>query len=294
MSKDQELPEEEDTVRGDEPAVEEEVTEPENEDSAPKGDESEDNKSEDDEPENDESGDDESEDDESDESEDDESEDGESADDEPEDKESEDDESEDDESEDDESEDDESEDDESAEDEESALPIPSIVEALLIGSSEPQTAKTLARGVRKGTKVAVVKEAIAELNKFYLESERSFEIVQVGDYYQIMTLPDFAHHLNPSADKGAEAKKLSPAALDTLAIVAYRQPLMRVEIERIRGVGCGPVLRSLMELGLTRVVGKNTEILGHPSLYGTTERFLEVFGLGSLDELPNVEQLRAP
>lgn len=183
---------------------------------------------------------------------------------------------------------------EAAAEEESGLTISSIVEALLIGSSEPQTAKSLAKAVKRRVNATAVKEAIESLNAFYLQSERAFEIVQIGEYYQIMTLPEFALHLNPDADKGADSRKLSPASLDTLAIVAYRQPILRVEVERIRGVGCGQVLRSLMELGLTRVVGKNTEVLGHPALYGTTERFLEVFGLSSLDDLPNVDQLRAP
>ena len=87
--------------------------------------------------------------------------------------------------------------------------------------------------------------------------------------------------------------RLSAAARETLAIVAYRQPIMRAEVEAIRGVQCGEVLRQLMEKGLVRIAGRH-DSLGRPVLYGTTKKFLLVFGLKSLKELPQAEQLRAP
>ena len=87
--------------------------------------------------------------------------------------------------------------------------------------------------------------------------------------------------------------KLSPAALETLAIVAYKQPVIRVDIEAIRGVAVGEVIRSLMYKGLIKIVGR-AEILGRPMLYGTTKKFLEVFGLNSLKDLPKAEELKKP
>jgi segregation and condensation protein B len=86
---------------------------------------------------------------------------------------------------------------------------------------------------------------------------------------------------------------LSPAARETLAIVAYRQPIMRADIELIRGVQCGELLRLLMEKGLVRIAGRH-DSLGRPVLYGTTKKFLQVFGLKGLQDLPEVEQLRPP
>ena len=87
--------------------------------------------------------------------------------------------------------------------------------------------------------------------------------------------------------------RLSQAALETLAIIAYRQPVLRADVEAIRGVACGEVIRGLMEKNLVRIVGRADEI-GRPLLYGTTRHFMEVFGLGSLDDLPKVEELRQP
>ena len=87
--------------------------------------------------------------------------------------------------------------------------------------------------------------------------------------------------------------KLSPAAMETLAIIAYKQPVIRVDIEAIRGVAVGEVIRSLMYKGLVKIVGR-AEILGRPMLYGTTRKFLEVFGLNSLKDLPKAEELKKP
>ncbi|MFA5293291.1 MAG: SMC-Scp complex subunit ScpB, partial [Phycisphaerae bacterium] len=86
---------------------------------------------------------------------------------------------------------------------------------------------------------------------------------------------------------------LSPAALETLAIIAYKQPIIRADIESIRGVACGEMVRSLMYKGLVKIVGK-AEILGRPLLYGTTKKFLEVFGLNDLKDLPKAEELKQP
>ncbi len=87
--------------------------------------------------------------------------------------------------------------------------------------------------------------------------------------------------------------KLSPAAMETLAIIAYKQPVMRADIEAIRGVAAGDIIRSLCYKGLVKIVGR-AEVLGRPMLYGTTKKFLELFGLNSLKDLPKIEELKKP
>lgn len=173
------------------------------------------------------------------------------------------------------------------------FPLENVVEALLVAATEPRTAKELAKAAGRKVKPHEVDAAIENLNSIYAESGRAFEITKTSDRYQMVTLPEYAVFLRPVVKKETdEARKLSAAALDTLAVIAYRQPAMRVDIEAVRGVGCGPMLRQLIEEGLVEVVGRNTEVVGSPMLYGTTEHFLEVFGLPSLEDLPGVDELR--
>ena len=106
----------------------------------------------------------------------------------------------------------------------------------------------------------------------------------------MLTRPEY-HDVVSRLFKNKSDSKLSQAAMETLAIVAYRQPILRADIEAIRGVASGEMLRSLMEKNLVKIVGR-AEVLGRPMLYGTTRRFLEVFGLNGLEDLPNVEALR--
>jgi segregation and condensation protein B len=101
---------------------------------------------------------------------------------------------------------------------------------------------------------------------------------------------EFSGWLRPHTSSEGEIR-LSPPALETLAVVAYRQPVLRAEVEAIRGVACGEILRQLMERDLLRIVGRSEE-LGRPLRYGTTKRFLEVYGLSSLDQLPWSDELR--
>ena len=108
----------------------------------------------------------------------------------------------------------------------------------------------------------------------------------------MMTLPAF----NPWISKLIKVRsdnKLTPAGLETLAIVAYKQPIIRADVEAIRGVASGEVLRNLMYKGLVKIVGR-AEILGRPMLYGTTKKFLDAFGLNTLKDLPKIEELKAP
>jgi segregation and condensation protein B len=172
------------------------------------------------------------------------------------------------------------------------VPLENIVEALLISASEPRSVKQLAKSAGKRVKKNDIEEAIEKLSAYYSESGRAFEIVKINDAYQIMTCPEYSAFVATVVKKNTETKKLTPAMLDTLAIVAYRQPIMRVDVETIRGVGCGQVLRALIEAEMVKIVGKKTDIPGQPMLYGTTDKFLESFGVGSVEELPSIQQLR--
>lgn len=135
-----------------------------------------------------------------------------------------------------------------------------------------------------------VRTAVEELNSTYESTERSFRIERVAGGLQMLTLPRFAEDI--SRLKGVRNQsRLSQAALETLAIIAYRQPILRADLESIRGVACGEVLRGLMERRLVRISGRAEE-LGRPMLYGTTKEFLEVFGLATLDDLPQAKELR--
>ena len=135
-----------------------------------------------------------------------------------------------------------------------------------------------------------VRDAIDQLNSTYESTERSFRIERVAGGLQMMTLPHFAEDI--ARLKGVRNQsRLSQAALETLAIIAYRQPILRADLESIRGVACGEVLRGLMERRLVRIAGRAEE-LGRPMLYGTTKEFLEVFGLATLEDLPQARELR--
>ncbi len=163
-----------------------------------------------------------------------------------------------------------------------------IVEATLFASQTPLTTSEIARADDELT-TSVVSEAIQTLREAYEAEERAFQIYELGDGYQILTRPEFASYLE-RFDSVPRSPYLSGAALETLAIVAYRQPIGRIEIEEVRGVGASSVLRTLTDWELVEVVGRG-EGLGRPLLYGTTRRFLEHFGLRDLDELPSPEEL---
>ena len=163
-----------------------------------------------------------------------------------------------------------------------------IVEALLFASDAPLTAGDIARADESLDEDAV-EAAIQQLRAGYEESGRAFQIYEVAGGYQILTLPDYSPYLERFATI-PQSPKLSQAALEALAVIAYRQPIDRVEIEEIRGVASSGVLRTLQDRGLIDVVGRG-EGLGRPMLYGTTTKFMEHFGFRSLDDLPRSEEL---
>lgn len=163
-----------------------------------------------------------------------------------------------------------------------------IVESVLFASDAPLKAEEIARA-DESLDEDRVEGAIQELRTLYDESERSFQILELGEGYQILTRPEFAPYLE-RFDTVPRPSRLSGPALETLAIIAYRQPIGRVEVEYIRGVGSAGVIRTLQDRGLIEVIGRG-EGLGRPLLYGTTRRFLTHFGFASLDELPRPEEL---
>ncbi len=166
-----------------------------------------------------------------------------------------------------------------------------VIEAVLFATDKPLTARKLANvlGIGDGNDV---RRHIATLNERYEATGASFRIETVAKGYQMLTLPVFDRWIGKLV-KARKESRLSPAALETLAVVAYKQPVMRADIETIRGVAGGEVLARLREMKLVTIVGRAEEV-GRPLLYGTTNRFLEVFGLSSLKELPQVDELKPP
>ena len=169
-----------------------------------------------------------------------------------------------------------------------ALPqVAGQIEAALMVTDRPLSAPKLSE-LLEGASAKEIKAAVGQLNELYERTGRSFRIEQVAGGWQILTLPDY-DRIAAALRKTRTVTRLGPAAMETLAIVAYKQPVLRADVEAVRGVACGEVLRGLMERKLVRIVGRAEE-LGRPMLYGTTSRFLELFGLADLKDLPPVDQ----
>jgi segregation and condensation protein B len=162
------------------------------------------------------------------------------------------------------------------------------VEAVLFLAREPLGSRKLAllAGLADGTKARTL---VRTLNRRYDAEGSAFRVEEVGGGFQLLTRAEFVPWLRRLCSAPAEVR-LSAPAMETLAVVAYRQPVLRAEIEAIRGVQCGEVLRQLIQRDLVRIVGRSEE-LGRPLLYGTTRQFLQVFGLRHLEDLPRTEFL---
>jgi len=160
------------------------------------------------------------------------------------------------------------------------------LEAILFLAREPLGTRKLAQlaDLADGTEARTL---IRKLNGLLDEEDCAFRLVEVAGGFQLMSRPQFAPYLRRIHGPSVEVR-LSAPAMETLSVVAYRQPVLRATIESIRGVQCGELLRQLMERDLVRIAGRS-EDLGRPFLYGTTKRFLQVFGLRHIDELPPVE-----
>jgi len=163
-----------------------------------------------------------------------------------------------------------------------------IVEAVLFASDAPLRPDEIARADDTLDEDAV-EAALARLRAFYLESERAFQLVEVAEGYQLLTEPRFSPYLD-RLETVPRPSRLSGPALEALAIIAYRQPIGRMEVEYIRGVGSSGVIRTLQDRGLIDVVGRG-EGLGRPLLYGTTNYFLQHFGFRSMEDLPRPDEL---
>ncbi|MEJ2702819.1 MAG: SMC-Scp complex subunit ScpB [Sedimentisphaerales bacterium] len=172
----------------------------------------------------------------------------------------------------------------------SDLTVESVVEAVLFASDEPLPESRLANIVE--TRAKQIRQHISSLNDKYEASNNAFRIEQIAGGYQMLTLSSYNHWLKKLLRVRSD-NKLSPAALETLAIIAYKQPIIRADVEAIRGVSVGEVIRSLCYKGLVKIVGR-AEVLGRPMLYGTTKKFLEVFGLNTLKDLPKIDELKKP
>jgi segregation and condensation protein B len=178
-----------------------------------------------------------------------------------------------------------------------------VIEALLFSAQKPLSTRELASAIKGAgdadellpnefarVKDAEVAAALEQLKIEYIGQNRAFQLVEKADGWQLVSDPAYApwvRQLFPAT----KPARLTPPSLETLAIVAYRQPITRADVEAVRGVAVDGVLQSLMERGLVKIAGR-AELPGRPLLYETTQFFLEHFGLRDLDELPNAEELR--
>jgi segregation and condensation protein B len=178
-----------------------------------------------------------------------------------------------------------------------SVALKSIVEALIFAADEPVTLKVLdaifneiaGEGQPVRVPVEEIRNAIAELNDEYNQQRRPYRIIQVGGGFQFATRPEYAEWVGKLyKEKGK--RKLSHSALETLAIIAYRQPVTKPEVEAIRGVNADYVLRTLLERGLVTITGRASTV-GRPLLYGTTKEFLKHFGINDLADLPKPREL---
>jgi segregation and condensation protein B len=167
-------------------------------------------------------------------------------------------------------------------------PLAQLLEAALFSASRPLTAEELCT-LEPDATIADVRVALEQIREHYDFEQHGVELSELGGGYQILTRPVHAVAIE-RAQFSIRTPKLTAAALETLAVIAYRQPVGRAEIEEIRGVSAGGVLRTLQERSLIEVVGRS-EALGRPLLYGTTPMFLEMLGLRDLSDLPRAEEL---
>lgn len=165
-----------------------------------------------------------------------------------------------------------------------------IIESLLFASTKPVLVSEI-RKVLKHLKPQEIEDHIRALQENFQNEARSFEIRQIAGGYEIGTKKEFAPWIM-KLEIQKKSKQATQSALETLAILAYKQPVTRPEIEELRGVDVSGVINTLMSRGLVKIVGKK-EVPGRPFLYGTTEKFLEHFGLMDLKELPNIEEIKA-
>jgi segregation and condensation protein B len=183
------------------------------------------------------------------------------------------------------------------------MTLTKVVEALLFSAQKPLSIREIATAIKGAgaedelspnqfarVSEAEVAGALEQLKVEYIEQERAFQLNEKAEGWQLATDPKYARWVRQLFPAPKPAR-LSAPALETLAIIAYRQPITRADVEAVRGVNIDGVLQTLMERGLVKISGR-AEIPGRPLLYETTQFFLDHVGLRTLDELPNVEELR--
>lgn len=170
----------------------------------------------------------------------------------------------------------------------SAVRPKQILEALLFAADEPLSARRIAGMIDEATPGSIA-DLVRDLNADYLRQNRAFHVQEIAGGYRLVTRPEFAAWISDLRASDS-SPRLSQAALETLSIVAYKQPVTRAELESIRGVTVEGVLKTLVDRELVRITGRE-EGMGRPLLYGTTDHFLEYFGLPSLDALPRPDEL---
>jgi len=168
--------------------------------------------------------------------------------------------------------------------------IKPILESLFFVSDSPIRLETLVEILPESNKETII-EGIRQIQAEYENPSKGIELTEIAGGYQFRTKPDWAGWVGRL--KKVRAIKLSQAALETLAIVAYRQPVIRPAVEEIRGVDSGSVLHTLMEKGLIKMMGRK-DLPGRPIVYGTTKAFLELFGLNTLSDLPSLKEIEPP
>lgn len=186
------------------------------------------------------------------------------------------------------------------------MELKSILEALLFSSQKPVSAKELRQVFLstgdlladdeqvqefKAVKTNDITTALEELADEYDQGKRAYRLAQIAGAWQFVAQPEFAPWIRTLVGEKQRPSRLSAPALETLAIIAYRQPITRSEIEQIRGVSVDGTMQKLLERGLVEQTGK-AEVVGRPSLYGTTDLFLEYFGLAALRDLPDAQELQ--
>jgi segregation and condensation protein B len=183
------------------------------------------------------------------------------------------------------------------------MKLTQVIEALLFAAQKPLTAKELAAAIKSAggddelvlnefakTTEAQVAAALEQLKIEYVQQSRAFQLAEKAEGWQLVSDPAYGSWVR-QLFPAMKPARLTPPSLETLAIIAYRQPITRADIEAVRGVAVDGVLQNLMERGLVKIAGR-AEVPGRPLIYETTEFFLEHFGLRDLDELPNAEELR--
>jgi segregation and condensation protein B len=184
------------------------------------------------------------------------------------------------------------------------MTLPRVIEALLFSAQKPLSIREITAAIKSAeadpaaaghnefsrVREAEVAAALEQLKIECIEQERAFQLIEKAEGWQLATDPQYAQWVRQLFPAPKPAR-LSAPALETLAIIAYRQPITRADVEAVRGVNIDGVLQTLMERGLVKIAGR-AEIPGRPLLYETTQFFLDHFGLRNLEELPNVEELR--